>query len=85
MYQSILESLALYGAQIIAMFGAINPALGAGATALVAVLIAWFTIKAKKERNENQDKKSDETIGERTGKDQETVGKVEDRMDDFLK
>ena len=85
MYQSILESLQIYGVKIIAMFGAINPYLGAGATAIFAILIAWYSVKAKKEKIDNQNNKSDEKIGSQTGKDQGTVGKVEDKLDDFLK
>jgi hypothetical protein len=85
MYESILQSLKLYSVQIISMFGAINPYLGAGATAVFALLIAWYTLKAKKEKKEDQNQRSDETIGNQTGKDQGTVDKVENRMDDFLK
>jgi len=84
-YQSILESLEIYGVKIIAMFGAINPYLGAGATAVFAILIAWYSVKAKKEKKDNQNNNSDEKIGSQTGKDQRTVGNVEDKLDDFLK
>lgn len=85
MYQQILDALTLYSVKIIAMFGTISPALGAAATAVFSLLIAWYTMKAKKERTDNQNQKSDETIGKETGKDQGTVDKVQDRMDDFLK
>lgn len=82
--ESILEILQTYSAQLITVFGGISPILGGVATLVIAGLIAYFSIKAKKEKVEEQNKKSGETIADRTGKDQDTVGKVQDKLDDFL-
>jgi membrane protein implicated in regulation of membrane protease activity len=67
------------------MFGKLHPILGGIATLAIAALIAYFSMKVKKEKTEEQNKKSGETIGDRTGKDQDTVGQVQDKLDDFLK
>ena len=85
MSESILHALMQYAAQLIAVFGGISPILGGIATIVIAFLIAYFSIKAKKEKVADQDKKSGETIGDQTGKDQGTVGEVQDKLDDFLK
>jgi len=85
MSETMLEILQRYAAQLITVFGGISPALGGIATLVIAALIAYFSVKAKKEKTEEQNKKSGETIGDRTGKDQDTVGQVQDKLDDFLK
>lgn len=81
----ILESLEKYGAEIIAFFGKLHPIAGAVITVVVASLIAYFSVKQKKEKLEEQIKDSGESIAEQTSKDQTTVESVQDKLDDFFK
>ena len=81
----VLQGLQQYGAQIIAFFGKINPIIGAIATLVVSVLIAYFSVKFRKEKTSEQEKHSGESIAEQTSKDQSTVGSVQDKLDDFFK
>lgn len=85
MYEQMIQSLQENGAQIIAFFGKIHPIAGAVITLVIGGLLAYLGVKLKKQKYEEQVKESGETIGSQTGKDQSTVGSVEDKLDEFLK
>lgn len=85
MSDQILNSLQQYGAQIIAFFGKLHPIAGALITVVIGAMLAYFGLKVKKEKQEEQIKNSGESIADQTGRDQTTVGSVQDKLDDFFK
>jgi hypothetical protein len=85
MNEKILQNLQEYGTQVIAFFGKLNPIVGGVVTLLLGSLIAWFGFKVKRQKNDEQVRDSGESIGAQTGKDQSTVGAVQDKLDDFFK
>lgn len=79
--QSLITKVA---PEIIAMFGSINPVLGAVVATLIALLLGYIGCRAAKEKRVANIESTGGTVADQTGKDQSVSSSVQDKMDDFL-
>ena len=83
-FTTIQQSLEKYGAQLVTMFGSINPYLGAGVGLLLLVGLIYLGFRAKKWAWEDAKNQSGSTVGGEVGNDQNTTKPVLDSGDDFF-
>lgn len=76
LYTTIQQALEKYGAQLVTMFGSINPYVGAGFAALLLIGLIYLGYKATQENWADEENQSGSTTGGEVGNDQNTTNNV---------